>query len=109
MVTTSAGQTKKTSAELDDDDGDNLGMYLEDLFDNGTNNGLSLVDVQTRDIERALMQRANPSGALAKACIESILNPPHPFESDDDGVDDAHDSRDKSGDLVPRKNVTKST
>jgi hypothetical protein len=55
VVTTSAGQTKKTSAELDDDDGDNLGMYLEDLFNDGTNNGLSLEDVQTRAIERALM------------------------------------------------------
>ena len=33
------------------------------------------------------MQCANPSGALAKACIESILNPPPPFESDDDEVD----------------------
>ena len=33
------------------------------------------------------MQCANPSGALAKACIESILNPPPPFESDDNEVD----------------------
>jgi hypothetical protein len=34
-----------------------------------------------------LMQCANPSGALAKACIESIINPSPPFESDDDEVD----------------------
>ena len=88
MVTTRAGHAKKISgAELDDDDGDNHGMYLEDLFDNGTNHGLSLEDVQARAIEQALMQCANPSGALAKACIESILNPPPPFESDDDEVD----------------------
>ena len=33
------------------------------------------------------MQCANRSGALAKACIESILNPPPLFESDDDEVD----------------------
>ena len=38
MVTTRAGHAKKISgAELDDDDGDNHGMYLEDLFDDGTN------------------------------------------------------------------------
>ena len=56
------------------------------------------------------MQCANPSGALAKACIESILNPPPPFESEDDEVDhDAHDYRDKSVDLVPRMNVTEYT
>ena len=86
MVTTSAGHAKKISgAELDDDDGDNHGMYLEDLFGDGTNHGLSsLEDVQARAIEQALMQCANPSGALAKACIESILNPPPPFESSDD-------------------------
>jgi len=51
----------------------------------------------------------NPSGALAKACIESILNPPPPFESDDDGVDGAHNSQDKPVDLMPRKNVTECT
>ena len=44
----------------------------------------SFEDVQARAIEQALMQCANPSGALAKACIESILNPPPPFESSDD-------------------------
>jgi hypothetical protein len=81
MVTTRAGHAKKISgAELDDDDG-------EDLFDDETNHGLSLEDIQERAIEQALMQCANPSGALAKACIESILNPPPPFESDDDEVD----------------------
>ena len=36
MVTTRAAK-KKSGAELDYDDGDNHGMYLEDLFDNGTN------------------------------------------------------------------------
>ena len=88
MVTTCAGHAKKIwGAELDDDDGDNHGMYLEDLFDYETNHGLSLEDIQERAIEQALMQCANPSGALAKACIESILNPPPPFESDDDEVD----------------------
>jgi len=82
-------------------------MYLEDLSDDGTIHGLSLEDVQARAIEQALMQCANPSGALAKACIESILNPPPPFESDDDGVDhDAHDYQDKSVDLVPQTNVS---
>jgi hypothetical protein len=55
MVTTRAGHAKMTSAELDDDDGDNLGMYLHDLFGNGTNNGLSLEDVQTCAIWWALM------------------------------------------------------
>ena len=57
------------------------------------------------------MQCANPSGALAKECIESILNPPPPFESEDDEqVDhDAHDYRDKSVDLVTRMNVTEYT
>jgi len=71
MVTTRAGHAKKISgAELDDDDGDkNHGMYLEDLFDDGTNHGLSLEDVQARAIEQALMQCANPSGSLAKTCI----------------------------------------
>jgi len=41
MVTTRAGYAKKLSgAELDDDDdGDNHGMYLEDLFDDETNQG----------------------------------------------------------------------
>jgi len=91
MVTTRAGYAKKLlGAELDDDDGDNHhGMYLEDLFDDETNHGLSLKvkDIQEGAIEQALMQCANPSGALAKACIESILNPPPPFESDDDEVD----------------------
>ena len=76
MVTTRAGYAKKLlGAELDDDDGDNHGMYLEDLFDDGTNHGLSLEDVQARAIEQRLMQCADHSGALAKACIESILNP----------------------------------
>jgi hypothetical protein len=86
MVTTRAGHAKKISgAELDDDDCDNIGMYLEDLFDDETNHGLSLKEIQERAIEQALMQCANPSGALAKACIESILNPPP--QSDDDEVD----------------------
>jgi hypothetical protein len=62
-------------------------MYLEDLFNDETNHGLSLKDIQECAIEQALMQCANPSGALATACIESILNPPPPFESDDDEVD----------------------
>jgi hypothetical protein len=65
----------------------NHGMYLEDLFGDETNHDFSLEDIQERAIEQALMQCANPSGALAKACIESILNPPPPFESDDDEVD----------------------
>ena len=110
MVTTRAGHAKKISgAELDDDDVDNHGMYLEDLFDNGTNHGSSLEDVQERAIEQALMQCANPSGALAKACVESILNPPPPFESDDDGVDhDAHDYQDKPVDLILIGLVTQS-
>ena len=97
MVTTHAGHAKKISgAELDDDDGDNHGMYLENLFDDETNHGLFLEDIQERAIEQALMQCANPSDALAKACIESILNPPPPFESEDDELDhDAHDYRDK--------------
>ena len=56
MVTTRADHAKKISgAELDDDDCDNHGMYLEDLFDNGTNHGLSLEDVQAHAIEQALM------------------------------------------------------
>ena len=111
MVTTRAGHAKKISgAELDDDDGDNHGMYLEDLFDDGTNHGLSLEDVQAPAIEQALMQCANPSGSLAKTCIESILNPPPTFESDDDEVaHDAHDYRDKSVGLVPRTNVMEYT
>jgi hypothetical protein len=111
MVTTRAGHAKKKSgAELDDDDGDNHGMYVEDLFDDETNHGLSLHEIQARAIEQALMQCANPSGALAKACIESILNPPPPFESEDDEVDhDAHDYRDNSVDLVPRLNITEYT
>jgi hypothetical protein len=38
MVTTRACHAKKLSgAELDDDDGDNHGMSLEDFFDDGTN------------------------------------------------------------------------
>ena len=116
MVTTRAGYAKKLlGAQLDDDDGDNHGMYLEDLFDDETNHGLSLKDIQEHAIEQALMQCANPSGALAKACIESILkspilNPPPPLESDDDEVDrDAREYRDKSVDLVPRTNVTEYT
>jgi hypothetical protein len=40
------------------------------LFNDETNHGLSLKDIQERAIEQALMQCANPSGALAKACIE---------------------------------------
>ena len=70
MVTTRAGHAKKIlGAELDDDDGDNHVMYLEDLFDDWTNHGLSFEDVQARAIEQALMQCANPSGTLTKACI----------------------------------------
>ena len=87
-MTTRAGHAKKISgAELDDDDGDNHGMYLEDLFKDETNHGLSLEDIQARAIEQVLIQCANPSGALAKACIESILNPHPPFDSDDNEVD----------------------
>jgi hypothetical protein len=86
MVTTCAGHAKKLSgAELDDDDGDNHGMYLEDLFDDET-------------------QCANPSGALAKACIESILNPPPPFESDDDEVD--HDQTNVTEYTPPNTDLT---
>jgi len=111
MVTTGTGHAKKKSGAAldDDDDGDNHGMYLEDLFNNGTNHGLSLEDVQARAIEQRLTQCADRSGALAKACIESILNPPPPFESDDDEVDhDAHDYH-KCVDLVPVTNVTEYT
>ena len=83
---------------------------MMDLFDDETNHGLSLQEIQARAIEQALMQCANPSGALAKACIESILNPPPPFESDDDEVErDARDYQDKSVDLVPLTNVTEYT
>ena len=78
-----AGHAKKTSAELDDDDCDSHVMYLDDLFYDGTSNGLSLEDVQTRAIERVLMHCANPFGALATACIESLLNPPPLFQDDD--------------------------
>jgi len=106
MVTTRAGYAKKLSgAELDDDDdGDNHGMCLEDLFDDETNHGLSLKDIQERAIEQALMQCANPSGALAKACIESILNSPPPFESDDDEVD--HDQTNVMEYTPPNTNLT---
>jgi len=49
MVTTHAGYAKKLlGAGLDDDDGDNdHGMYLEDLFDDETNHGLSLKDIES--------------------------------------------------------------
>jgi hypothetical protein len=40
---------------------------------------------------------------LAKACIESILNPPPPFESDDDEVD--HDQTNVT-DTPPNTDVT---
>jgi hypothetical protein len=104
MVTTRACYAKKLlGAQLDDDDGDNHGMYLEDLFDDETNHGLSLKDIQEHAIEQALMQCANPSGALAKACIESILNPPPPFESDDDEVD--HDQTNVT-DTPPNTDLT---
>ncbi len=60
MVTARAGHAKKKSgAELDDDDGDNHGMYVEDLFDDETNHGLSLHKILARAIEQALMQCAN--------------------------------------------------
>ena len=73
MVTTRAGYAKKLlGAELDDDDGDNHGMYLEDLFDDETNHGLSLEDIQERAIEQALMQCANPSGAKHTNTIGKI-------------------------------------
>jgi hypothetical protein len=105
MVTTRAGHAKKLSgAELDDDDGDNHGMYVEDSFDDETNHGLSLKDIQERAIEQALMQCENPSGALAKACIESILNPPPPFESDDDEVD--HDQTNVTEYTPPNTDLT---
>ncbi len=80
-------------------------MYHEDLFDDETNHGLSLKvkDIQEGAIEQALMQCANPSGALAKACIESILNPPPPFESDDDEVD--HDQMNVT-DTPPNTDLT---
>ena len=57
MVTTRAGYAKKLlGAGLDDDDGDNdHGMYLEDLFDDETNHGLSLKDIQERAIEVLLL------------------------------------------------------
>jgi len=64
MVATCAGHAKKTSAELDDDDGDNHGMwYLEDLYDDGISHGLSLEDVKACATKQALMQCANPSSA----------------------------------------------
>jgi hypothetical protein len=70
-------------------------MYLEDLYDDGKNCGLSLEDVKAHAIKQALMQYANPNSALAKAWVEMKLNPPPPFESDDDGGDDVHDSGDE--------------
>jgi hypothetical protein len=79
-------------------------MYLEDLFDDETNHGLSLEDIQERAIEQALMQCANPSGALAKAYIESILNPPPPFESDDEEVD--HDQTNVTEHTPPNTDQT---
>ena len=63
MVTTRAAK-KKSGAELDYHDGDNHGMYLEDLFDDETNHGLSLLEIQARAIEQALMQCANPRVSL---------------------------------------------
>ena len=59
---------------------------------------------KARAIEQALMQCANPSGALAKACIESILNPPPPFESDDDEVD--HDQTNFTEYTPPNTDLT---
>ncbi len=81
MVTTRAGHAKWTSAELDYDDGKNHGMYLG--------------DVKTRVTEQATMQCANLAGAKAKEWVEMNLNPPPPFESDDDGGDEVDNSGDK--------------
>jgi hypothetical protein len=41
---------------------------------------------------------------LAKACIESILNPPPPFESDDDEVD--HDQTNVTEYTPPNTDLT---
>jgi hypothetical protein len=81
-------------AELDDDDGKNHGMYLED-YDKIKNHGLSLEDVKRRVTEQALMQCDNPSSAWAKEWVEMNLNPPPPFESDDDGGDEVDNFEDK--------------
>ncbi len=71
MVTTHTGHAKRTSAELDDDDGKNHDMYLvEDLYDDSKNHGLSLEDAKTRVTKQALVQCDNPSSAWAKKWIE---------------------------------------
>ncbi len=60
MVTTRAGHAKKKSgAELDDDDGDNHGMYLDDLLDDETNHGLSHDAHDYRDKSVDLVPRTN--------------------------------------------------
>jgi len=60
MVTTRAGQAKKKSgAELDDDDGDNHGVYLDDLLDDETNHGLSHDANDYRDKSVDLVPRTN--------------------------------------------------
>ncbi len=79
MVTTHAGHAKMRSAELSasarqyqhppsyDHDVDNIGLTFEEL--------------KQRQIEQALQQCQDRNGPLAKAMIDTIENPPPPFES----------------------------
>ncbi len=81
MVTTCACHAKKRAAELVasarqyqhppsyDHDVDNIGLSFEEL--------------KQRHIEQALQQCQDRNSPLAKATIDMIENPPHPFELSD--------------------------
>jgi hypothetical protein len=82
MVTTRAGHAKKRAAEL----GASARQYQHPpSYDHDVDNiGLSFEELKQCHIKQALQQCQDRNGPLAKAMIDMIENPPHPFESSED-------------------------
>jgi hypothetical protein len=104
MVTTHVDHVKKKPVELAAaaKEYHHPPSYYHDV----DNHSLPFEEVKCCFFEQAIQLFYDRNCPMAKAWVEMNLNPPPPFESDDDGEDEVHGSRDKAVDPVPRKNET---
>ena len=107
MVTTCADHGNNTLAELEASAKEYHHPPSPD--DDGKNHGLSFEDVKKCVTEQALQQCHNPTGAWAKEWVEINLNPPPLFESDNNGIDEDHNSKDEAVYHTPRSHETEYT
>ncbi len=107
MVNTCADHAKKKLVELvaAANEYHHPPYYYKDV----DNHGLPFQEVKRCFIEQALQQFHARNCPVAKAWVEMNLNPPPPFESDDDGRNEVHGSGDQAVDPVPLKNETEFT